>query len=111
MSTTIPSAEASFIPACGPTGIAKQTSVCHDVQSQSGNPVIRIIKDGIDILSFVTGVVAVIMIIVSGIRFIVSGGDSNAVAGAKKSLIGALIGIVVVVLAQSIVIFVLDKIK
>ncbi len=100
----------TVIPACNSSGIASGTTVCRGYKAQSGNTVIKLIKDAIDILSFAVGVISVIIIIVSGIRFATSGGESNAVAGAKKGLLGAVIGIVVVVLAQSIVIFVLDNI-
>lgn len=114
--TSTNSVFAAFIPACSNTkvGVANNTPVCSDVnrQTTSGNNVfIRIIKDVIDILSFAVGVAAVIIIIVSAIRFITSGGDSNATTGAKKGLMGAVIGIFVVVLAQTIVLFVLDRIK
>ena len=69
-----------------------------------------IIKTIINIFSIVVGVVAVIMIIVGGFRYITSGGDSNNVSGAKNTIIYAIIGLVVVALAQFIVQFVLNKV-
>ena len=70
----------------------------------------KIVKVVIQILSFVAGIAAVIMIIVAGLKFITSGGDSSGVASAKTALIYALVGLVVVVLAQVIVHFVLGKV-
>jgi cytochrome bd-type quinol oxidase subunit 2 len=69
-----------------------------------------IITTVINIFSIVVGVVAVIMIILGGFRYITSGGDSSNVQSAKNTIIYALIGLVVVALAQFIVQFVLNKV-
>ena len=61
------------------------------------------------ILSVIAGVSAVIILIVSGLRYITSGGDTQKVASAKNGIIGALIGIVVIVLAQTIVTFIVRR--
>ena len=45
----------------------------------------------VNILSAVVGVAAVIMVIVSGFRFITSGGDPSAVSGAKKGVVYAIV--------------------
>jgi len=63
----------------------------------------------INIFSLVVGVIAVIMIIVGGLRYITSGGDSGKVSGAKTTIIYALVGLVIVALAQLIVHFVLSS--
>lgn len=63
----------------------------------------------INIFSAVVGVIAVLMIIVGGLRYITSGGDSGKVSAAKTTIIYALVGLVVVALAQLIVHFVLNQ--
>lgn len=63
----------------------------------------------INIFSAIVGVIAVIMIIVGGLRYITSGGDSNKVSAAKSTLLYAIIGLVIVALAQLIVHFVLNE--
>jgi hypothetical protein len=63
----------------------------------------------IDILSIVVGVVAVFMLIIAGIRFITSNGDSGNITSARNTIIYALVGLVVVALAQIIVQFVLGR--
>lgn len=68
-----------------------------------------LISNVINVLSVVVGIVAIIMLIISGLKFITSGGETNAVASAKKGIIYALIGLAVVALAQVIVHFVLGK--
>jgi hypothetical protein len=62
----------------------------------------------VNIISAIVGVVAVIMIIFGGFKYITSGGDSNNVSGAKNTIIYAIIGLVIVALAQLIVHFVLN---
>jgi hypothetical protein len=69
----------------------------------------NIITTAINIFSLVVGIVAVIMIIVGGFRYITSGGDSGNVSSAKNTIIYAIIGLVVVALAQFVVQFVLNK--
>ncbi|MDB5169976.1 MAG: hypothetical protein JWN82_372 [Candidatus Saccharibacteria bacterium] len=64
----------------------------------------------VNFLSVIVGVVAVIMIIVGGFRYITSGGDSSNVSGAKNTLIYAIVGLIIVALAQFIVHFVLDNV-
>ncbi len=56
---------------------------------------------------FVLGAAAVIMIVIGGIRYTVSGGDSSAVKGAKDTILYAVIGVVVALLAYAIVNFVI----
>lgn len=59
-----------------------------------------------DLLLFIIGAVAVIMIIIGGIRYITSNGDQAQVTGAKNTIMYAVIGIVVALLAYAIVNFV-----
>ena len=57
----------------------------------------------VNILLFIIGAIAVIMLIIGGIRYTISGGDSSAVTGAKNTILYAIIGIVVAILAFAIV--------
>ena len=69
-----------------------------------------IINAVVNILSLVVGVVAVIMIIVGGFTYVTSNGDRSAITSAKHTIIHALIGLVIVALAQTLVKFVLNKV-
>jgi len=71
------------------------------------NNIIRLV---INIFSLIVGVIAVVMIIIGGLKYITSGGDSGNVTGAKNTILYAVVGLVVVALAQFIVRFVLDKV-
>jgi uncharacterized membrane protein len=62
----------------------------------------------VNIFSIIVGIVSVIMIIYAGFKYVTSGGESNSVSSAKNTLIYAIIGIIVVVLAQLIVHYVLN---
>lgn len=59
----------------------------------------------ISILSWVVGIAAVIVIILSALKYITSGGDSNKTGEAKKTLIYALVGLLIAALAQFIIYF------
>jgi cytochrome bd-type quinol oxidase subunit 2 len=70
----------------------------------------QLITDAVNIFSAIVGVISVIMIIFGGFKYITSGGDSNNVSSAKNTIIYAVIGLVVVAMAQFIVQFVLNKV-
>ena len=63
----------------------------------------------VNILLWAIGLISVIMIIIGGIRYATSNGDSNAVTAAKNTIMYAIIGIVVAMLAFAIVNFVIGK--
>lgn len=63
----------------------------------------RLANQIVNIFSIIVGIAAVIMIIYGGFRYITSGGDSGRVGNAKNTLIYAIIGLVIVALAQFLV--------
>jgi hypothetical protein len=62
-----------------------------------------------NVLLFVIGAISVIMLIIGGIRYVVSGGDSSAVTSAKNTILYAIVGIVVAILAYALVNFVISS--
>lgn len=74
----------------------------------SNSQINKVVQTVLQLLSIAAGIIAVIMIIISGLKYITSQGDSNAISSAKNSLIYAIIGIVIVVFAQVLVQFVLQ---
>lgn len=82
---------------------------CVETDDQGGTKVDSVIKSVVRILGVVAGILAVIMIIVSGIKYITSGGDSSKIAGAKNALVYAIVGLIIVALSQVIVRFVLGQ--
>ena len=69
----------------------------------SALPIALAVLEGLLRLS---GVVAVVMIFVSGFRFILSQGNPDKAAAARKTAINSLVGLVIVTLAVSLVSFV-----
>ena len=97
-----------------------QTDICSGVggtspdgtcTTSSGLTVMGVVKTIVSVLSWVIGVVAVIMVMISGFKYITSGGDSNGVSSAKNTLIYAIVGLIIVALAQFLVHFVLNNIS
>ncbi|HEU5121378.1 MAG TPA: pilin [Candidatus Saccharimonadales bacterium] len=68
-----------------------------------------IFKTITNVLLFIIGAISVIMLIIGGIRYTVSNGDSAAVTSAKNTILYAVIGIVVAILAYALVNFVIDS--
>lgn len=66
------------------------------------------IKTIVNILLFVIGAVAVLMIIIGGIRYVTSNGESAQLTSAKNTILYAVIGLIVAILAFAIVNFVVD---
>jgi len=104
-----PAASSSKADACnGLSQLNGGTSAdCSNLGDQGGG-VPKVIKAVVEILSFVVGVVAIIMIVVSGLKFMTSGGDAQKAATAKTTLTYALVGLAVAALAQVLVRFVLS---
>lgn len=64
-----------------------------------------------DIIAYIAGAAAIILLVISGIRFITSSGDPEKIRSARSTATGALIGVAVIVLAHTLIVFVLDRIK
>ena len=63
----------------------------------------------VKVLMFIIGAISVIMIIVGGIRYTISQGDSSAVTSAKNTILYSIIGLVVAILAYAAVKFVVGS--
>lgn len=94
------------------SGAAKSSAVCEGKTTQ--NPVsgkngllLKIVK----IVGIAAGVAAVIMIVIGGFQYLLSAGDATKAANARNTIIYAAVGLLVVVLAASILSFVLNKIS
>ena len=108
---------AAFDPFGGNGGACTQTNaegnkspVC--ATDGTNNPITG--PDGVinkiaNIFALVTGVAAVILIILGGFEYVRSGGDSSKISKAKNIILFAIIGLVIVVLARSIVALMINK--
>lgn len=70
---------------------------------QSEKTISETIGDVINTILFIAGILSVIMIIYGGIRYTTSAGDSSKITTAKNTLMYAIVGLVVSILAYAIV--------
>lgn len=69
----------------------------------------RLMRNVVNTLMLILGAVSTIMIVIGGIRYASSHGDSNQIAAAKNTILYAVIGLVVAILASAVVNFVLER--
>lgn len=77
--------------------------------NSSSSQLNNVLGTAINIFSFIVGFAAVIMVIVGGFKYITSAGDSASTSSAKNTILYAIIGLVIVAMAQVIVRFVLNQ--
>lgn len=68
-------------------------------------------RNVINLIIFAIGIIAVISIIISGMKFASSHGDSNAVSKARTQLIYSVVGLIIAALAFAIVNFVITRLN
>jgi hypothetical protein len=90
---------------------AQQSSVCKEKNSDA-NPLFGpdgVLTTVVNVLSMIAGVLAIFVILIGGVKFITSAGDSTSVASAKRAVLYAVISLVIVAFAQVMVRFVLNR--
>jgi hypothetical protein len=95
---------------------APKDQVCNGIGSIGGgnactndnakNGLSNFLRQIINILLFIIGAIAVVMIIIGGLRYVLSGGDQSQITGAKNTILYAVVGLVVAIMAYAIVNFV-----
>jgi hypothetical protein len=99
--------------ACAGLKVTNPDAKCDDGSGGGGDAEAdagKLVRTIVNVISWIVGVAAVIMIIIGGLRYVISGGDSNGVSGAKNTILYAIIGLVIVLFAQVIVAFVLTNV-
>ncbi len=92
---------------CNGIGLTSSGGGCGDNGAQFGTVMTALIN----LLIVAVGVIAVVMIIIAGFNFITSGGDTAKVTTARNTILYAIVGLVIVALAEVIVHFVLGTVK
>jgi hypothetical protein len=80
-----------------------------DCKQDAGPQIDNIVKNALNIFSIIIGIVAVLMILIGGLKYITSAGDSNSINSAKNTILYAIIGLVIAAFAQLLVQFVLGR--
>jgi len=89
-------------------GAASQTAVCKGTDDRilgSNGILTRVIN----ILLTIIGIIAVIVIIVGGIRYTTSYGDAGQVKLARETIVYAVVGLIVAIMAFALVNFVIVR--
>jgi hypothetical protein len=81
------------------------TSAVCKAQGDSLGPLIQTV---INILLYLLGATAVVMIVIGGMRYTTSNGDSGAIKSAKDTILYSVIGLIVAILSYTIVNFVVS---
>ncbi len=105
----LPAGNASAInvfPKCGAAGGSGSTEVCKAANTDEASSMTKVI---INTMLFILGILSVIMIIVSGLRYVASAGDASRVKSAKDTLVYSIVGLVIALLSFAIVNYVLDQ--
>lgn len=100
-----PSYAINVFDGCGSGGDAK---VCDAGNKDQVTP---IFKNILSLLLYAIGAIAVIMIVIGGIKYATSNGDSNSIQSAKNTILYSVIGLVVAILGQAIILFVVNWLK
>ncbi|HLG90752.1 MAG TPA: pilin [Candidatus Saccharimonadales bacterium] len=74
------------------------------------NPVVRIINVAANIIALLTGIGAVIMIILGGFSYITAAGNAERATNARRRIIYSIVGLVVVALAWAATRFITDRV-
>jgi hypothetical protein len=77
-----------------------------NLPTTSGN---ELFANGLNLIYFVAGAAAVLVIIFAGFMYATSGGDAAAITKAKNALLYSIVGLVVVALAFVITQFVIGR--
>lgn len=86
-------------------GVNENQPICKD-RNQNNLP--RLIGQISTTMLFILGAIAVVMVIIGGIRYTTSGGDPQQTKAAKDTVLYAVIGLVVALLAYAIVAFIVN---
>ena len=62
-----------------------------------------------NVLLYLIGAISVIMVIVGGLRYVLSGGNSANITAAKNTILYAIVGVIVAILAYAAVNFVIGS--
>lgn len=111
----------TFVPAIasveGATVSAQKEQICKGINNggtcttTGTNNLGGWVKSVINVILYIIGAIAVLMIVIGGLRYVISGGDSSQTKSAKDTILYAVIGLVIAVMAYAIVNFVVANLN
>lgn len=97
-----------FGDACSQPG-AKDSPACSGTGVAGSNPIVETLNKVTALISILSGIAAVILLIIAGFMFVTANGESGKVEEAKKTVIYTVVGLFVVILARAIIGFVISR--
>ena len=95
--------------AINPFGTACDANSSATLCASKGDSAMSLVHKIINLLIYAVGIIAVIMIVIGGLRYTVSSGDQAGVTTAKNTVMYAVIGLVVAVLSYAVVNLVITR--
>lgn len=99
---------------CGKAG---SSAVCN--RGRGGNPLVGphgLLIDIANIIAYIAGAAAIILILIGAFKLVTSGSDTSKggrvdddVVEARRSIVNALVGLVIIVLAKTLIVYVIGK--
>lgn len=108
LATTAPSVAFADAKAdlCTGANTATGQTGCADTSST----ISKTVRNMVNLFSTIIGIVAVVMIMVSGFRYITANGDTGQITSARQTIMYAIVGLIIVAVSQSLVHFVLNRV-
>lgn len=76
--------------------------------ADNNNEANSLMRNIIQTLIFLIAAIAVIMIVIGGLKYVTSNGDTNQTTSAKNTILYSVVGLIVAIMAYGIVEFVID---
>jgi len=95
----LPGVDANAVNVFDQCGANADAAVC----KAKGDNASSMIQTVINILLYILGIIAVVMIVIGGIRYTTSNGDPGSLKTARDTIIYSVVGLVVAILAYAIV--------
>ncbi len=109
---TVMSSSASAVDvfqSCSGTAAQSGSAVCNNQANSKLFGAGSIWNNILNTLIYVIGIISVLMIIIGGLRYTISGGDSGSITSAKNTILYSVVGLVIAALSFAIVNFVLAR--
>ena len=69
-----------------------------------------ILTKAVQTIVYITGLASVLLVVIGGLKYVLSTGDPNSTQSAKNTILYAMIGVGIATVAQVLVLFVLNRI-
>ncbi len=103
-------AAVDFFPGSNCQGRAANATGCDPSSNDTITGTNGIIMRATTLIAIIAGIAAVIGIIIGGMMFVTAAGDSGKISTGKKTITYSVVGLVVIALARTIIVFVISRV-